>query len=98
LPQMRHNAFSAFAAPRAMTFVLLDPLSFAIALPVRSIPSHPEVDTITMWAAVAQAPTAAALYGKAAYLSTSVACRLSPDCLPIEQEAITADLAAARPG
>ncbi len=25
LPQMRQRAFSAFAAPRALTFVLLDP-------------------------------------------------------------------------
>src|SRR5438132_14366719 len=38
LPQMRQRAFSALAAPRALTFVLLDPLSLAIGLSVRSHP------------------------------------------------------------
>src|SRR5436309_6288129 len=32
LPQTRQTAFSALAAPRAVTFVLLVPLSFAICL------------------------------------------------------------------
>src|SRR5205823_3146420 len=36
LPQTRQSAFSALAAPRAVTFVLLAPLSFAIF----SAPSH----------------------------------------------------------